>query len=538
MAYKNTSFQIKLPLLIGIAITIGILAGAAVFGRKGSQPSIATDYARLREVIKIINTEYVDSVDNRELINEAIQEMVSQLDPHTAFIPAKEVAFAQSQLESNFDGIGIEFYIMKDTLTVITALQGGPSQKAGLRSGDKILYAGDVPLSGPESSQDKVFKTLRGKRGTAVELTVMRYGDTFKTTVTRDKITSPSVTSGYLMDDKRTAYIKINRFAERTYKEFKASLEKLQDAGASRLMIDLRDNPGGYLTAAVKIADELIAGKDMIVYTKGRSNKGQDEHHAGHEGIFEQNPVVVLINGGSASASEILAGALQDNDRAIIVGRRSYGKGLVQYPYTLSDGSQLRLTVSRYYTPSGRSIQKPYEQGKGEEYGQELIDRYEHGEMFNADSIFFDEKQRYKTAAGRTVYGGGGIMPDYFVPLDSSSGTLMQTLFGQSAIRETAYYVANKEEKQFKENGSNWFIHEYRPSEQVMSRIFNTIPDSVQITRQDKTVSMNRIETLLKAHIARSIWDDAVFYRILNGSDPMVKQALDKFDEAAALQKR
>ncbi len=404
---KNSDFQIRLPLLLTIAVAAGILIGATMADGSSSQNNLISGYLKFKEILTYVQRDYVDEVDTDELVETAINRMLEKLDPHSVYIPAKDLELAKSQLDGEFEGIGIEFQVIKDTIYVVSPLSGGPSEEVGLNSGDKIVKVDDEVVAGVGVDNRKVFELLRGKKGTEVEVGIKRKGvdDLLSFTIVRDKIPQESVDASYMIDDE-IGYIKVSRFAATTYEEFHEALKKLDSLGMKKLVLDLQDNPGGYMDRAINMADELLSGNDMIVYTEGKQPRYNSEARAYREGIFENQPIIVLINEGSASASEIVAGALQDNDRALIVGRRSFGKGLVQMPIPLDDGSELRLTISRYYTPSGRSIQKPYEEG-AKKYGEDILERFEHGELINPDSIHFDDSLKYETSKGRTVYGGG-----------------------------------------------------------------------------------------------------------------------------------
>lgn len=399
---KNSSNQVRLPLFIGLAMAAGMLLGATFFRPSSNDPqATAKGYLKFREILSYIDREYVDTVNTEELSEYAISKMLEKLDPHSSYIPARELGLAKSYLESDFDGIGVEFNIFRDTLYVIAPVHDGPSEQVGIQAGDKIIKVDGESLTGEKLTNEKVFQKLRGPRGSKVNLTILRRGEAKpkQFTVVRRKIPTVSVDVGYMVDDK-TGYIKVSRFASSTYDEFKKKLTALRKQGMQRLILDLRDNPGGYLDHATRMADEFIAGNKKLVYTDGKGEKYDADYYARTKGEFENGDLVVLINEGSASASEILAGALQDHDRAVIVGRRSFGKGLVQVPIPLSDGGELRLTISRYYTPSGRSIQKPYDPNDAEEYEMDIMNRFKHGEFFSQDSIRFNDSLKYQTEHG------------------------------------------------------------------------------------------------------------------------------------------
>jgi carboxyl-terminal processing protease len=534
---KNSLFQMRLPIFLALAVICGIFIGAAL-SKKGTEQNIAGNYLRFAEILNYIQQDYVDTVDVDKLVDYSIDQMLEKLDPHTSYIPARDRQIADSQLESNFEGIGIEFNIIKDTIYVVSPIIGGPSEKAGLMAGDKIIKVDTVLMAGVGVTSADVFKKLRGKKDTKVLLTVKRRSSAklLTYTIVRDKIPTSSIEAAYMID-KITGYIKISRFGDKTFDEFTEALSDLKKEGMERLMIDLKDNGGGYLDRATNIADQLISGNKMIVYTNGKGTKYDQEIRARITGAFESGPVVVLINEGSASASEILSGALQDNDRALIVGRRSFGKGLVQLPVNLNDGSELRLTISRYYTPSGRSIQKPYDKEDASTYDSDLLSRYEHGEFFHADSIHFNDSLKFKTSKGRTVYGGGGIMPDVFVSRDTSEYTkYLMELFNQNVIREYTlnYYQIHKATL------SNMHYHHYFKSFEVTDAMLKDLVDlaaksGVKYNDVQYKRSKDLIKNHVKAYIARSVWGNKGFYPIYNLKDEIYEKGLTEFGEAAKI---
>ncbi|HSI91736.1 MAG TPA: S41 family peptidase, partial [Adhaeribacter sp.] len=496
-------------------------------------------YLKFRDILTYIDRDYVDSVNTEELSDFAINKMLEKLDPHTYYIPASDMALANSYLEGDFEGIGIEFNIFQDTIYVIAPISGGPSESAGLMAGDKIVKVDGKNVAGVNISNQGVFDKLRGPKGTKVNLTILRKEarKPLEFTITRNKIPTTSVDVSYMID-ATTGYIKINRFAANTFEEFQDALTALKKKGMKRLLLDLRDNPGGYMNRANEIADEFLSGHKKIVYTDGKGTKYDSEVYAQTLGDFESGPLVVLINEGSASASEILAGALQDNDRALIVGRRSFGKGLVQMPIPLSDGSELRLTISRYYTPSGRSIQKSYQQGM-EDYEADLMKRFQHGEIFHPDSIHFDDSLKFKTSRGRIVYGGGGIMPDVFVAPDTSENSKYLTeLYSKNIIREYAlnYYHDNRKAL------SKMSFDKYRRSFVVTDKMLQGLvrkATQAKIPYNDRDFNRSKMQIAnnLKASIARSIYGPAGFFPIFHEKDTEFKQALSLFDEADKINK-
>jgi carboxyl-terminal processing protease len=546
---NNSKFYVRLPLLMAIAISGGIFIGATMFGGSSNMSSITRGYMKYKEILTHIDRDYVDTVNTDELIDYSIEKMLEKLDPHTVYIPAKDLQIARSQLEGDFDGIGVEFNIFKDTVFVVAPITGGPSETAGIRAGDKIVEVDGKTMVGKSVDNATVFGKLRGPKGSKVKLGIRRglNSELLQFTVTRNKIPTYSIDATYMIDSK-TGYVKVNRFAANTYEEFKKAMNTLKAQGMQQLVLDMRGNPGGYMDRATNMADEFIAGNKLIVYTDGKESRYDSRVNAYINGVFEKGPVVVLIDEGSASASEIVAGALQDNDRALIVGRRSFGKGLVQAPIPLEDGSELRLTISRYYTPSGRSIQKPYtHEGQDENYTMDVMKRYEHGELFHADSIKFNDSLKYQTTKGRTVYGGGGIMPDVFVPLDTAYNTkYLNKLVNANIIREYAfnYYTRNKtdlEKQKFVDYKNNFVV-----SEQMMKEIINNATAaSVQFNEAEFNRSKDFIRTQVKALIARSVWKSGSgstglnneYYQIMASNDEIYKQAINLFDRAADIEK-
>ncbi len=416
---NNSNFQIRLPIILCIGLAAGVLIGASLSTKTSYGGSGGDGISKLREVMGLIQKEYVDDPKTDELVEDAIQHMLGKLDPHSSYISVKDREEANEDLRGNFEGIGIEFNIFHDTIVVVSPLGGGPSEAVGLHSGDKIVKVDNKIVAGININNGDVMKYLKGPKGSEVKIEISRKNekDLLSFTIIRDKIPQYSVETSYMIDSE-IGYIKISRFSQTTYDEFQEALTKLKGNGMKKLVLDLQGNPGGYMNQAIDLADEFLPAGEKIVFTKGKDTRYNSDAMSTKKGEFESGDLIVLVNEGSASASEILAGALQDNDRALVVGRRSFGKGLVQSPFDLSDGSELRLTISRYYTPSGRSIQKPY--NDMDDYGKDIMKRYRKGEFFHSDSIKFNDSLKYKTLNGRTVYGGGGIMPDYFVPLDTT----------------------------------------------------------------------------------------------------------------------
>jgi carboxyl-terminal processing protease len=541
---NNSKFSIRLPIIVAVALAAGIQIGARFFGTGKGVGDVVKSSGIFKEILTYIDRSYVDEVDTDSLATYGIIKMLEKLDPHTAYLPAEEAELAMSELQNGFDGIGVEFNIYNDTVYVVTPLAGGPSENVGILSGDAIIEANGTSLTGGKVNSQLIFKTLRGPRGTEVKMKIKRkgYKDLLDFTVLRDKIPTFSVDAAYLMSDKKTGYLKITRFSETTYDEFLKGLKTLKAEGMQQLILDLRGNPGGYLERAVAIADEFIAGNGVLVYTDGKDDRNDRKLFARRTGIFEEGALIVLVDEGSASASEIVSGALQDYDRALIIGRRTFGKGLVQAPIQLSDGSELRLTVSRYYIPSGRSIQKPYEKGHLEEYYGELGERGEHGEYFVQDSIKNDQNNVYKTSGGRTVYGGGGITPDIFVSRDTSYISMyLMELYGANVLREYAVSYANEYSEQLKKQSLDDFVRNFKVTPAMLSQITrNATSVGIKFNQKDYDKSKVFISQQVKALIARSIWKDTdgksnSFYKVVNTDDIAVQTALKNFKKAAKL---
>ncbi|WP_299984282.1 S41 family peptidase [uncultured Pontibacter sp.] len=537
---RNTPFQVRLPLYIALALIVGVLIGANTFSPSDNNPqSTAKAYLKFRDILSYIDRDYVDTVDTEKLTDHAITKMLEKLDPHTSYIPAADLAMARSYLEGDFEGIGVEFNIFKDTIYVITPLSGGPSEAAGIQAGDKIVSVNGENVAGTGITNEGVFKRLRGPKGTDVKIQVLRKGNRkpFDFTITRNKIPTVSVDVNYMVNSN-TGYIKVSRFANNTFDEFKTALTGLKKKGMQQLILDLRGNPGGYMDHATRMADEFIAGDRMIVYTDGKGSRYDSKSFARTKGDFENGPVIVLLDEGSASASEIVAGALQDNDRALIVGRRSFGKGLVQMPIPLNDGSELRLTISRYYTPSGRSIQKPYVAGT-EDYQKDMLNRFENGEYFHPDSSLFVDSLKYKTGKGRVVYGGGGIMPDVFVARDTTElSELLSQLYSKNVIREYALAYYNDNRKDLEKMPMDKFAKSFNVSDKMLQELMRMAAQSeVKYDEAQYKRSQALLRNNVKAFIGRSVYGNPGFFPILHEKDEEFQEALRQFGKAQRLAK-
>ena len=482
-----------------------------------------------------INNLYVDSVDEQRLVEDAIRGMLEKLDPHSSYSTAKETKAMTEPLQGSFEGIGVQFNMVQDTLLVIQTVTNGPSEKVGILAGDRIVSVNDTAIAGVKMSKEEIMRRLRGPKGTKVRLGIVRRGiaGVQYFVVTRDKIPVKTIDAVYMIRPN-VGYIRIGSFGATTYNEFMEGVRKLREAGMKDLILDLQENGGGYLQAAVMIANEFLQKNDLIVYTQGRRAPRQ-EFRAQGNGKLLTGKVVVLINEFSASAAEIVTGAIQDLDRGEVVGRRSFGKGLVQRPIEFKDGSMIRLTIAHYYTPSGRCIQKPYKKGDAEDYARELDKRYKHGELYSADSIHFDDSLRFTTLRlHRTVYGGGGIMPDYFVPLDTTQYTpLHRQLAAKSIIiNANLKYVDNNRKKLQKEYPTFAdFNRRYEVPQSLIDEILAegerqkaTPKDSEE---RERTVAS--LKTQLKALVARDLWDMSEYFQVINETNPIVQKAVQLF---------
>jgi carboxyl-terminal processing protease len=476
---------------------------------------------------------YVDSVDEKKLVEDAIRGMLEKLDPHSSYSTPKEVKQMNEPLQGNFEGIRVQFNMVEDTLLVIQPVTNGPSEKVGIVAGDRIVSVNDTAIAGVKMSKEEIMKRLRGPKGTKVRLGVVRAGirDRLSFTVTRDKIPVKSV-DAYYMIRPGIGYIRIGNFGATTHQEFCDALKALQKEGARDLVLDLQENGGGYLQAAVNIANELLAKDDLIVYTEGRRVPRQD-YRADGNGIFRDGKIVVLIDEYTASAAEIVTGAVQDQDRGYVVGRRSFGKGLVQRPIDLPDGSMIRLTIAHYYTPSGRCIQKPYEKGKQKDYAMDVYNRLKNGELTNQDSIHFADSLKFQTLhRGRTVYGGGGIMPDYFVPLDTTRYTPLHRQLAAKGIiiQQNLRYVDNHR-KQLKKQypAFDKFKKHFEVPQQLVDDIMaEAKKQKIEPKDADELQrTMPYLKLQLKALIARDLWDMSEYFSVFNEESDIVKKALE-----------
>lgn len=483
-----------------------------------------------------INSLYVDSVDEQKLVEDGIRGMLEKLDPHSSYLTAKEVKEANEPLQGNFEGIGVQFNMVEDTLLVIQPVTGGPSEKVGIVAGDRIVSVNDTAIAGVKMSKEEIMRRLRGPKGTKVRLGVVRHGiaDVLSFKVVRDKIPVHSIDATYMIRPT-IGYIRIGNFGATTYDEFCESLKRLQQQGMESLILDLQENGGGYLHAAVQIANEFLQRGDLIVYTEGRQVRRM-EYRADSGGLFTRGKLVVLVDSYTASAAEIVAGAVQDQDRGIVVGRRTFGKGLVQRPIELPDNSMIRLTIAHYYTPSGRCIQKPYEKGKGKDYAMDVYNRLKSGELMSADSVHFADSLKYNTLRQhRVVYGGGGIMPDEFVPLDTTKYTRFhRELAAKSLVINANLHYVDQHRKQLQQQYKT-FAHYQQAFEMPQEVIDGILDDARQkdIKPKDEAELEQTLPYLrlqLKALVARDLWGMDEYFAIMNETNDVVIRALQLMD--------
>ncbi len=527
----NKKLNVWLPLLFSITMIVGMYLGYKMRDANPNRSFFFKDKRRpIQEIMDLIQNKYVDDVKIDSLTDTAIHAMLNKLDPHSVFIPAEQLQGINEDLAGKFYGIGVEFNIFDDTINVINVLKDGPSDKAGLKTGDKFLKVDDSLVAGKKITGDKIRKLLRGDRGTKVTLALLRGTENKTISISRDAIPLKSVDAGYMID-KTVGYIKLNKFSSQTYREFMETLEPLNKQGMTKLILDLRGNGGGVLEEAIEIADEFLEGDKLITYTEGKHSP-KKEYRCRRVGQFEKGALIILADEGSASASEVLMGALQDWDRATIIGRRSFGKGLVQEQYDLGDGSALRLTIARYYTPIGRSIQRPYSNGE-KAYYNEITNRFHDGETESADSVKNDKSKVYKTMGGKTVYGGGGITPDYFVALDTAAvfeTTAKIYSKGSLNVFTYKYYLQNQQRLAAFKSPAD-FISNFNFGEADWKQFETALAkDSINVTNI-AAAEKTRLITNLKAGIARQLWRTEGFYETQNVSDDVVKKAVEVFSK-------
>ncbi len=507
---------------------------AIPFGKASAQETVQENQLKFARLLRLVDGYYVDSANVEQLTEDAIVHLLSELDPHSTYISKEEVAKMNEGLKGNFEGIGISFNIYKDTLLVTTTISGGPSEKVGLRAGDRIVEVDGKNVAGIGLKNSDVFDLLRGKKGTEVNLKIVRKTSPapldFK--VIRDKIPIFSLDASYMLDES-TGYIKLNKFSATTNDEFEEAIKELKTQNLQNLVLDLRGNGGGYLNAAVAISDQFLNDDHLIVYTNGRNDPKRD-YDATNNGYFEKGNLVILTDEGTASASEIVSGAVQDWDRGLIIGRRSFGKGLVQKPFFLTDGSMVRLTTAHYYTPSGRCIQKPYDDGVGE-YKKDYFNRMSNGEMFSADSIHFDDDLKHKTLVnGRNVYGGGGIMPDIFVPLDTSHHySYLNKLRRKNVTYNFVldFIDQNRESIHQKYSDFEAFNENFKITDDVVAEVVERgVKEGVEKDEESLEFVKESLRKELKAYIARDLFSRNDMFKVLNGDDDVISKALEVLD--------
>ena len=522
MEQKNNRLAVYLPIIIALVLVAGIFIGQKL------SPGVR-QHDKINDVINYVKQDYVDTVGEEKLKEAAIEGMLQSLDPHSQYISAADFKEANDPLLGNFEGIGVQFRMEKDTIYVVNTVPGGPSEKLGILGGDRIVKIDGKKVAGIKISDKEVMKRLKGKRSTKVKVSILRrnVAGLIDFTITRDVIPTWSIDVAY-MPKPTVGYIKLSKFSATTYSEFEKALNQLKSQGMKKLILDLRGNSGGFLDAAIKLADEFLPDKKLIVYTEGQRHP-RENAYATDKGMFENGALAVLIDEGSASASEILAGAIQDNDRGTIIGRRSFGKGLVQEQLDLNDGSAIRLTIARYHTPTGRCIQKPYKDGL-EQYYNESYQRYLDGEMTNADSVKLDKSLKYKTPKGKTVYGGGGIMPDVYVSLEKNDrNSYYSMLMNKGLIYQFAFdYTDRNRGELTKYKSFEVFDKNFRISPAIYSQFESfAAKKGVKKTSAVKNDTDEKIKNLLKSLISRNLFDDKGFYPIYLKTAPTFLKALE-----------
>ena len=530
------------PTLTIVCLIIGFLIGNAVSNQANAQRanvqssrlfSNNSSNNKIDQLLGIIETGYVDAINMDSIREEVAKEIIKSLDPHSAYIPKEDLEMVNSELSASFSGIGIQFSIQNDTVQVVSVISGGPSEGIGILAGDKIVTVNDTAFTGKTINNERVMHALRGPKNTLVTLGIVRSGqaEELKFTITRGDIPVHSVDAKFIIPTSKgkIGFIRVSRFSENTYSEFITALSQLKSQGATSYIIDLRENSGGYMDQAIRMANEFLSKGDMIVYSKGRAYS-RYEAKANGAGRFQQEKLVVLIDNFSASASEIFAGAMQDNDRATIIGRRSFGKGLVQQQIPFEDGSAIRLTVARYFTPSGRCIQKPYKMGEQEDYAQDLIDRFEHGEFFSADSIHFADTTAYYTKNGRKVMGGGGIMPDIFVGRDTSLYTPYFNIVSNRAYTyQFAYQYTNKHRAELNKF-KDWQSLEKHLLKANWVKEFVAFAKEKGVEPNEEQLAISRpiLVRIVNAYIVRNILNDEGFYPLFERDDDITKKAIEE----------
>jgi len=519
--------RVIVPLLLAVALALGFLLGGYFnFPAQHKRWLTNNPKNKLNRLLELIDTEYVDSVNTDSIVDLTVNNILAQLDPHSVYMSPSVQAEEAQNMKGDFVGVGINFFLYKDTVAVVKSLENGPSAKAGILPGDRILYAGKTRLYGRKLDSEYLFSEFRGEEGSPLELTVYRKSirKKFMVHLKRAVVPIKSVDAA-LMLTPTVGYLKINRFAETTYAEFQEGMTRLRNAGMKTFLIDLRDNSGGYMEMAVKIADELLPNKKLIVFTKDKKGK-IEKAYATDRGDFEEGKVCVLINENSASASEILAGAIQDNDRGIIIGRRSFGKGLVQKETSFDDGSAVRLTIARYYTPTGRSIQKPYKKGDEADYENEFNHRFENGELYDKDSIKVADSLKFKTKKGKIVYGGGGIVPDVFVPLEGKKGeeSIPYIMQESGIVSNFVFEQLDENRAKFSKMGYQKTVDYLSKTDEYLNRFQRHLDQMGLHVRLSQNKSL--VKKYLTAEFAQQLFGDQKYYEIALKNDPVIEAAL------------
>ncbi len=556
MEVKNRKIDALLPLIIALVLVAGILIGVKfrnATANAGNNRGLIffSPPNKINQALELISNSYVDSVSVKTLEEDAIVGMLKNLDPHSQYIPASDFASVNESLEGNFSGIGVQFNMLNDTIVIVNTVSKGPSEKVGIMAGDRIVRVNDSLVAGMKIPSNNIVKMLKGKTGTKVKVSIYRKGNSelLDFTITRGKIPLYSVDVAYMLTSK-IGYVKVNKFSKTTLQEFNEAINQLKAQGLQQLILDLRENGGGLIDGAVGMSELFLPTGALIVYTEGNERSRTDYFSSGKTTVYPKidlvssgktatHPhmdLVLLINESSASASEIVAGAIQDNDRGTIIGRRSFGKGLVQEQYSLSDGSAIRITVARYYTPTGRCIQKPYDHHNDDEYYNELNERYLHGEMVQADSIHFDDSSRFVTPGGKVVYGGGGIMPDIFVPIDTTSySKYYSQVVRKGLMYQFSFDYVDKNRKELTGSQDYKSLEAYLQQKNIL-RDFIAYAAKQGVTQNNKDLQKSgaAIENVIMAYIARNIFDDKGFYPILNQRDKMVQKGVEVLEQVAS----
>ena len=533
-----------LPTLTVIAVALGIFIGSALTQKANAQRIIyqngqwSIEPTKVDRLLELMESAYVDEINVDSITDEVMSELVQKLDPHSSYIPKEDLEMVNSELAGSFSGIGVQFTIQQDTVRIVAVIAGGPSEGVGVLAGDKLVEVDDSTFTGKKMNNEKVMKTLRGPKGTKVKLGILRAGtsEMLHFTITRGDIPVNSVDAKFIIESKvesqkskdKIGFVRVNKFGETTYREFLTALAELKVQGATRYIVDLRENSGGYMDQAIRMANEFLQRGEMIVYAEGRAYP-RYEAKADGSGRFKDVPLTVLIDDFSASASEIFSGAMQDNDRATIIGRRSFGKGLVQQQMPFSDGSAVRLTVARYYTPSGRCIQKPYTLGEQKDYEKELLERFEHGEQFSADSIHLNDTTTYRTKKGRIVHGGGGIMPDIFVGRDTTLNTPWYNKCVNLAFTyQFAYQYTDKHRKELAKYKDWQSLEQYLNSRNIL-REFVAFAAEKDVAPNEEQIAKSKplITRLLNAYIVRDVLGDEGFFPLFERDDEITKKAIE-----------